>query len=79
MRGRAERHSKAGMSELDHGSDSARGAEQYVWLNVSMFVRGTPSVLVYTLVSQFDSDWPCKLVVFLLAITMAMEEVSDYK
>jgi len=34
----------------------------------------------YMLVSQFDSQhWPHKLVVFLLAITVAMEEGIDYQ
>ena len=50
----------------------------HAWLNVSMFVRGTPSVAAYTLISSFDSDWPRKLVIFLLAITSAMEE-GDYQ
>jgi len=34
LHGRAECHSKAGMSELDPGSDSAWGAEQCVWLRM---------------------------------------------
>ena len=51
----------------------------HVWLNVSMFVRGTPSVAAYTLLSNFDSDWPRKLVVFMLAITATMEEGSAYQ
>ncbi|KAL7528459.1 hypothetical protein ACHAXR_002458 [Thalassiosira sp. AJA248-18] len=51
----------------------------HVWLNVSMFVRGTPSVAAYTLISNFDSDWPRKSVVFMLALTSAMEEGSDYQ
>lgn len=50
-----------------------------MWLNVSMFVRGTPSVAAYTLLSNFDSDWPRKSVVFMLALTSAMEEGSDYQ
>ena len=54
-------------------------AHIFAWLNVSMFVRGTPYVVAFTLVSQFDSYWPPKLVVFLLAITAAMEEGSDYQ
>lgn len=51
----------------------------HVWLNVSMCVRGTPSVAAFTLLSVFDSDWPRKLVVFILAITSAMEEGSAYQ
>jgi len=51
----------------------------HVWLNVSMFVRGTPSVAAFTLLSSFDSDWPRKIVVFMLALTSAMEEGSDYQ
>jgi len=49
----------------------------HVSLNVAMFVRGVPSVGAYTLLSVFDSDWPRKAVVFLLAITSAMDEGSS--
>lgn len=51
----------------------------HVWLNVSMFVRGTPSVAAFTLLSSFDSDWPRKSVVFMLAMTSAMEQGSNYQ
>ncbi|KAL9182919.1 hypothetical protein ACHAXT_004198 [Thalassiosira profunda] len=51
----------------------------HVWLNTSMFVRGTPSVAAFTLLSHFDSDWPRKITIFLLALTSAMEEGSDYQ
>mmetsp|Transcript_8938 Transcript_8938/g.16383 ORF Transcript_8938/g.16383 Transcript_8938/m.16383 type:complete len:144 (-) Transcript_8938:331-762(-) len=46
----------------------------HVWLNISMFVWGT-------LLSHFDSDWPRKLVVLMLALTSAMdmEDVSAYQ
>ena len=50
-----------------------------VWLNVSMFVRGTPSIAAYTILSSFDSDWPRKLTIFLLALTAAMDPGSNYQ
>lgn len=46
-----------------------------VWLNCSMFIRGTPSVAAYTLFSNFDSDWPRKLSIFILALA-AMQDVG---
>ncbi|KAL7545835.1 hypothetical protein ACHAWF_009185 [Thalassiosira exigua] len=46
------------------------------WLNISLFVRGTPSVAGHTLLSKTDSDWPRKGVVFLLATASAMEAGS---
>lgn len=51
----------------------------YVWLNVAIFVQGTPSVAALTIVSPFDSDWPRKLALTLLALTSAMKEGSDYQ
>lgn len=51
----------------------------HAWLNVSMFVRGTPSVAAYTLLSAFDSDWPRKFVVLALAVCSSMEAGSDYQ
>jgi len=47
-----------------------------VWVNTSMFVRGTPSIAAYTLVSNFDSDWPRKIAVLSLALAAAQPEGS---
>ena len=51
----------------------------YVWVNVAIFVQGTPSVAALTIISPFDSDWPRKLALTLLALTSAMKEGSDYQ
>ena len=51
----------------------------YIHISVAMCVRGVPSVAAFTLLSNFDSDWPRKAVVFLFAITSAMEEGSAYQ
>ena len=51
----------------------------HAWLNVAMFIQGMPSVAAYTIVSSFDSDWPRKIVILLLAITSAMEAGSEYQ
>ena len=49
----------------------------HVWVNCSMFVRGTPSIAAYTLLSNFDSDWPRKLAIFVLALASAQEPGSN--
>ncbi len=51
----------------------------YVWVNVAIFVQGAPSVAALTIVSPFDSDWPRKLALTLLALTSAMKEGSNYQ
>jgi len=48
-----------------------------VWLNVSMFLRGLPSVSAYTFVSMFESDWPRKLAVLSLAGAAVQTPGSD--
>ncbi|KAL3817296.1 hypothetical protein ACHAXA_003217 [Cyclostephanos tholiformis] len=51
----------------------------HTWLNIAMFIQGMPSVAAFTIVSSFDSDWPRKVSIFLLAITSAMEVGSTYQ
>jgi len=51
----------------------------YVWMNVAMFVQGTPSVAALTIISPFDSDFPRKMALAFLALTSAMKEGSDYQ
>ena len=51
----------------------------YIWLNIAMFIQGMPSVAAFTIVSSFDSDWPRKVAVLLLAITSAMEVGSTHQ
>ena len=48
----------------------------HVWVNCSMFVRGTPSIAAYTLISNFDSDWPRKLAVLFLTLAVIQESGS---
>jgi len=40
----------------------------HAWLNCSMFITGTPSVAAHTIISNFDSDWPRKLALFVLTL-----------
>lgn len=43
----------------------------FSWVNVSMLVRGVPSISAYTLTSYLVSDWLRKLVVLILALAGA--------
>ena len=47
----------------------------HVWVNCAMFVRGTPSISAYTLISNFDSDWPRKFAIFVLALAAAQGDI----
>ncbi|KAL3769351.1 hypothetical protein ACHAW5_008779 [Stephanodiscus triporus] len=51
----------------------------HVSLNLSMYIMGIPSVAAHTVVSSFDSDWPRKVVILLLALATVMEEGSAYQ
>lgn len=51
----------------------------HVWLNLSLLVRGTPSVAAHTLLSGFDSDWPRKLAILALALGASMGGKSDHR
>ena len=41
-----------------------------------MFITGTPSVAAHTIISNFDSDWPRKLALFILTLAGLSEFVD---
>lgn len=46
-------------------------------LNITMLVWGAPSISSYELLFQFSSDWPRKLIVFVLAMAGAAEGLAQ--
>jgi len=49
----------------------------YVGLNCSMYIRGTPSIAAHTLISNFDSDWPRKIVLIGMALAAVQIQGSN--